>query len=122
MLMNQKIRWGILSAARIAESALVPAIHAAKNSELIAVASRDMEKGKAFAQRCTIPQVYGSYEELLAAPDIDAIYIPLPNGLHAEWSIKAAQAGKHVLCEKPLASNGAEAQQMADAFKAANRN
>jgi D-xylose 1-dehydrogenase (NADP+, D-xylono-1,5-lactone-forming) len=118
--MSKKIRWGIISAARIAESAVIPAIHASSNGEVAAVASRDLAKGQAYAQRNNIPKVYSSYEELLADPDIDAVYNPLPNGLHAEWSIKAAQAGKHVLCEKPLASNAAEAEEMAAAAREAN--
>jgi D-xylose 1-dehydrogenase (NADP+, D-xylono-1,5-lactone-forming) len=118
--MSKKIRWGIISAARIAESAVIPAIQASSNGELLAVASRDKAKGEAFAKRNNIPKVYSSYEELLADPEIDAVYIPLPNGLHGEWSIKAAQAGKHILCEKPLASNAAEAEAMAAAAKEAN--
>ncbi|MBX3084934.1 MAG: Gfo/Idh/MocA family oxidoreductase [Anaerolineae bacterium] len=115
--MDKKIRWGILSTARIGENAVIPAIHQSRNGVAAAVGSRDIEKGKAFAARNNIPKVYGSYEELIADPDIDAIYNPLPNGLHGEWSIKAAQGGKHVLCEKPLANNAAEAQHMADEFK-----
>jgi xylose dehydrogenase (NAD/NADP) len=118
--MSKKIRWGIISAARIAESAVIPAIHASSNGEVAAVASRDRAKGEAYAKRNNIPKVYSSYEELLADPEIDAVYNPLPNGLHGEWSIKAAQAGKHILCEKPLASNAAEAEAMVAAAKEAN--
>ncbi|MBX3063944.1 MAG: Gfo/Idh/MocA family oxidoreductase [Anaerolineae bacterium] len=115
--MTDKIRWGILSTARIAENQVIPAIHDSSNGVVAAVGSRDLEKGKRYAERNKIPQVYGSYEELIAAPDIDAIYIPLPNGLHAEWSIKCAEGGKHVLCEKPLANDAPQAQHMADVFK-----
>jgi xylose dehydrogenase (NAD/NADP) len=118
--MSKKIRWGIISAARIAESAVIPAIHASSNGDVVAVASRDLAKGQTYAQRNKIPKVYGSYEELLADPEIDAVYNPLPNGLHGEWSIKAAKAGKHILCEKPLASNAAEAEAMVAAAKEAN--
>jgi predicted dehydrogenase len=114
--MANKIRWGILSTARIGENAVIPAIHHSRNGVVTAVGSRDLEKGKAFAARNNIPKVHGSYEALIADPDIDAIYNPLPNGMHGEWSIKAAAGGKHVLCEKPLANNATEAQQMADAF------
>lgn len=115
--MDKKIRWGIISTARIGEGQVIPAIQQSRNGVVAAVASRDLEKGKAFAARCNIPKVYGSYEELIADPEIDAIYNPLPNGLHGKWSIKCAEGGKHVLCEKPLANDAAEAQTMADAFK-----
>jgi D-xylose 1-dehydrogenase (NADP+, D-xylono-1,5-lactone-forming) len=118
--MVDKIRWGIISTARIGEGHVIPAIQASRNGVITAVASRDLEKGKAFAQRCGIPKVYGSYEELIADPDIDAIYNPLPNGLHGVWSIKCAEGGKPVLCEKPLANDATEAVQMADAFKRNN--
>ncbi len=114
--MSQKIRWGVISTARIGENAVIPAIQQSSNGFVAAVASRDLEKGRTFAERCHIPKVYGSYEELIADPEIDAIYIPLPNGLHGEWSIKCAEGGKHVLCEKPLANNAAEAAQMAEVF------
>jgi predicted dehydrogenase len=96
------LRWGILSTARI-NRLIIPAINASPRSELAAVASRDLNKARAYAKEWKIPSAYGSYEELLAAPDIDVIYNPLPNHLHPEWSIKALQAGKHVLCEKPFA-------------------
>lgn len=115
--MAQKIRWGIISTARIGEGAVIPAIQKSKNGEVVAVGSRDLSKGQEFARRLNIPKVYGSYEELLADPDIDAIYNPLPNHLHAPLSIQAAEAGKHVLCEKPLALDAAQAQEMADAFQ-----
>ena len=114
--MDKKLRWGIISTARIAESALIPAIHQSRNGIVAAVGSRDLERGKAYAAKNNIPKVYGSYEELFADPEIDAIYNPLPNGMHGEWSIKAAEAGKHVLCEKPLSNDAAEAKKMADVF------
>lgn len=118
--MDKKIRWGIISTARIGEGSVIPAIHNASNSEVVAVASRNLEKGRAFASRNGIPKAYGSYEELIAAPDIDAIYNPLPNGLHRDWSIRCAEGGKHVLCEKPLAGNAQDAQAMVEAFNQRN--
>lgn len=99
--MADKIRWGILSTARINSALLGPIRHSAR-SELVAVASRDLERARAYAAQERIPKAYGSYEELLADPDVDVIYNPLPNALHAEWTVKAADAGKHVLCEKPI--------------------
>lgn len=116
--MANPVRWGILSTANIAQGAVIPAIHQSKNGVVAAVASRDLEKGKAYAAANHIPRVFGSYEAMLADPDIDAIYNPLPNSLHAEWSMKAADAGKAVLCEKPLTVTVAEARQMVDHFKA----
>lgn len=116
--MSQRIRWGVISTARIGEKTVIPAIQRSNNGVVAAIASRDLEKSRAFAQRCNIPKAHGSYEDLIADPEIDAIYNPLPNGLHGEWSIKAAEGGKHVLCEKPLASNAAEAQRMVDVFRA----
>jgi D-xylose 1-dehydrogenase (NADP+, D-xylono-1,5-lactone-forming) len=99
-MMSDKLRWGILSTAKINE-ALIFAIRSAACSELRAVASRSVASAQAYAIQNKIPIFYGSYEELLADPEIDAVYIPLPNKLHAEWTVKAAQAGKHVLLEKP---------------------
>lgn len=96
------LRWGLLSTARI-NRRVIPAIRISKRSSLVAVASRDLEKAKAYAAEWKIPTVFGSYEEMLSSDSIDAVYISLPNDLHAEWSIKALQAGKHVLCEKPFA-------------------
>ncbi len=98
----ERLRWGVLGTARISR-AVIPPIRLSERSELKAVASRDIGKAKAYAKSWHIPHAYGSYEELLADEHIDAIYNPLPNHLHAEWSIRAAEAGKHVLCEKPLA-------------------
>jgi xylose dehydrogenase (NAD/NADP) len=114
-----KIRWGILSTARIT-SALIDPINQAKRSELAAVASRSPDKASAFAQEHGIPQAYGSYEELLADPTIDVAYIPLPNNMHCDWTVKAAEAGKHVLCEKPLVTTLAEMDRIEAAASANN--
>lgn len=114
--MAQKVRWGILSTARIGAGQVIPAIQQSNNGEVVAVGSRDLARGQAFAAQLGIPKAYGSYEELLADPDIDAIYNPLPNDQHGSWSIRSAEAGKPVLCEKPLAMNADEAQHMIDVF------
>lgn len=105
------LRWGLLSTARI-NHRLIPPLRSSKRSQLAAVASRSSEKAEAYAREWNIPKAYGSYEELLHDSTIDAIYNPLPNHLHAEWTIRAAQAGKHVLCEKPLALSVAEVDAM----------
>lgn len=115
----KKLRWGLLSTARINRS-VIPPIRGSQRSELHAVASRDVVKAKEYAKEWHIPHACGTYEELLAREDIDAIYNPLPNHLHAEWSIRAAEAGKHVLCEKPLALSVAEVDQMMAAAKKHN--
>jgi len=107
-----KLRWGILSTAHIGRAAVIPAIRASRNGEVRAVASRDRERARAFASETGIPQAYGSYQELLEAGDVDAIYIALPNSLHCEWTVKAAAAGKHVLCEKPLGATSGECDEM----------
>lgn len=109
--MANKIRWALLSTANI-NKALIDPIRQAKRSELVAVASRDAAKAQAYAQQNGIPKAHGSYEALLADPDIDVIYNPLPNTMHSEWTIKAADAGKHVLCEKPLVTTLAEFDQV----------
>jgi len=109
------LRWGILSTARIGTRRVIPAILRSRTGVAAAIASRDRDRATATAARFGIPRAYGSYEALLADPEIDAIYNPLPNSLHAEWTIAAAEAGKHVLCEKPLAHNAADAQRMVDA-------
>ena len=106
-----KVRWGLLSTARISRR-VIPAIQAAARGDLVAVASRRMRTAKSYAKRWEIPQVFGSYEAMLESDAVDAVYIPLPNHLHAEWSIKAMQAGKHVLCEKPFATTVDEVDQM----------
>src|SRR5215207_3225815 len=108
--MAEKIRWGILGAASIARRRVVPAIQASRNSVVVAIASRTLDKARAFAAERGIPQAYGSYEDLIADPNIDAIYNPLPNSEHAAWSIRCAEVGKPVLCEKPLAKDASEAQ------------
>jgi len=115
--MTDKIRWGIMSTANIGRKKVIPAIHASNNGEVRAVASRSLESAKAFADELDIPEAYGSYEEIINESDIDAIYIPLPNNMHAEWSIKCAEAGKPTLCEKPFASDAPEAQTIVDAFE-----
>lgn len=99
---KQLLNWGLLGTARI-NRGLIPALRKAKRSRLFAVASRDTEKAQAYAAEWKIPQAYGSYDELLADPDVDVVYNSLPNHLHVEWTMKAVEAGKHVLCEKPLA-------------------
>lgn len=113
------LRWGILGCAAIADRAVIPAILASETGQLMGIASRDEAKAKNKAEQFNIPKHYGSYEALLADPDIDAVYIPLPNHLHKQWTLAAAQAGKHILCEKPLALNAEEAQEMVDACKEA---
>ena len=107
---RDKVRWGVLGAAAIAVKKVIPAMQKGAWSELTAIASRDLKKAQEAARALGIPKAYGSYEELLADSEIEAIYNPLPNHLHVPWSIKAAQAGKHVLCEKPLSLTVAEAQ------------
>ena len=113
------LRWGILSTANIAVEKVIPGMRAAKRAEVLGIASRDQARGEATAKQLGIPRSYGSYEALLADPDIDAVYVPLPNHLHAQWAIAAARAGKHVLCEKPLAMTAAEAQTIVDAAREA---
>jgi predicted dehydrogenase len=110
--MNEPVRWGVLGCARIATRRVIPGMQMVEEATLAAVASRTLGKAEDVAGRFDVPVAYGSYEELLADPEIEAVYIPLPNGLHAEWSIKAMRAGKHVLCEKPLAMDAAEARQI----------
>ena len=114
---KQPLRWGLLSTARI-NKALIPPLQLSKRNTLLAVASRSQEKADAYAREQKIKRAYGSYEALLADPEIDVIYNPLPNHLHAEWSIKAVEAGKHVLCEKPLALSLADVDAMAAAAEA----
>jgi predicted dehydrogenase len=111
---TQTLRWGLLSTARI-NKALIPPLRLSKRNTLQAVASRSQEKADAYAREQKIQRAYGSYEALLADPEIDVIYNPLPNHLHTEWSIKAVEAGKHVLCEKPLALSLADVDAMAAA-------
>lgn len=107
-----KVRWGILGAARIATTKVIPAMQQSQMSEVTGIASRDRAKAEQAARQLGIPKFYGSYEEMLADSEIDAIYNPLPNHLHVPWSIRAAEAGKHVLCEKPLGMNAAEVRDL----------
>lgn len=113
--MSRKLKWGILGCASIAKRAVIPGLKQSQLNEVTAIASRDIDKSQATAEELNIPKAYGSYEEILEDPDIDAVYIPLPNHLHKEWTIRAAEAGKHILCEKPLALTEAEAAEMAEA-------
>ena len=106
------LRFGILSTAKIGRDAVVPALLDAENCVVSAVASRDIAKARAFADRFGVPHAFGSYDEMLASDMIDAVYIPLPTSQHVEWSIKAAEAGKHVLCEKPIALKASEIERL----------
>jgi predicted dehydrogenase len=112
-----KVRWGILSTSNFAQSKVIPALLKCESVEVAAVASRDQSKAYEAAARFGVPKAYGSYEELLADPEIEVIYNPAPNHLHVPWSIKALEAGKHVLCEKPIGLSAAEALQLLDASK-----
>lgn len=112
-----KVRWGILSTAKIGTEKVIPAMQRGAYSQVDAIASRSPESAQAAADQLGIAKAYGSYEELLADPLIDAIYNPLPNHLHVEWSIKALEAGKHVLCEKPIGLNSAEGEQLLQAAR-----
>jgi predicted dehydrogenase len=112
-----KVRWGILSTAKIGTEKVIPAMQRGNYSQVEAIASRNLENAKAAAGQLAIARAYGSYEELLADPDIEAIYNPLPNHLHVEWSIKALEAGKHVLCEKPIALSSIEGEQLLQAAR-----
>ncbi len=109
-----KVRWGVLSTAKIGTAQVIPAMQRGEYSEVVAIASRNLETAKPIAAQLGLPKAYGSYDELLADPEIEAVYNPLPNHLHIEWSIKALEAGKHVLCEKPIAMSAAQAQELAD--------
>lgn len=117
--MADRLRWGIISTARIAIRRVIPALLRSQTGTAVAIASRDLARAREVAAKFQIPQTYGSYEALLADRDIDAVYNPLPNSLHPEWTIRAAQAGKHVLCEKPLAVDAAQAQTMVEACRKA---
>jgi predicted dehydrogenase len=114
------LRVGVLGAARIAPLAIVKPARVVPGVAVTAVAARDQSRAQAFASKHEIPKVHVTYDDLVADPDIDAIYIPLPNGLHAEWTLKAIAAGKHVLCEKPFTANAAEAEHVADVAEASD--
>lgn len=110
----ETVRWGVLGVAKIATQKVIPAMQETESSRVIGIASRDLARARAAAEQLGIERAYGSYGELLDDPDIEAVYIPLPNHMHAEWTLAAAAAGKHVLCEKPLALTAEEAQRMVD--------
>jgi predicted dehydrogenase len=110
--MTDTIRWGVLGTGRIGTRKVIPAMQRGTHSVVAAIASRDRAKGEAAATALGIAKVHGSYEALLADPEIEAIYNPLPNQLHVPWTIRAAEAGKHVLCEKPIALTAAEGEQL----------
>ena len=112
------IKWGVLGTAYIFERDTAEGMRQAENCELYAIAGRSMEKAQAFKERYGFRKAYGSYDELLADPEVEAVYVPMPNTLHKEWTIKALNAKKHVLCEKPMAPNAAEAAEMFAAAKA----
>lgn len=110
-----KVRWGVLSTAKIGIEKVIPAIQQADNCDVVAIASRTAEKAKKAAQQLEIPEAYGSYDDLLASSSVDAVYNPLPNHLHVPRTLDALKAGKHVLCEKPIALDAREARQLIDA-------
>src|SRR6188768_4272089 len=109
-----QLRWGVLGVAGIATRKVIPAMQKGEWSTVTAIASRDLAKARAAAAGLGIPHAYGSYEELIADPEIEAIYNPLPNHLHVPWTVRAAEAGKHVLCEKPIALSASEARTLLD--------
>jgi xylose dehydrogenase (NAD/NADP) len=115
---DKRLGWGVIGTANIGRAAVIPAIQASTNGELLAVASRDATRAADFAAGLAIPKSYGSYEALLDDAQIDVVYVPLPNSLHREWAIKAAEKGKHVLCEKPLALNATQCEDMHAAAEA----
>lgn len=115
MIGMKKVRWGVLSTANIGINKVLPGMMQSEYCEVVAMSSRNLGKAEVAAANLGIPKAYGSYEELLADPDIDAVYNPLPNHLHVDWSIKALEAGKHVLCEKPLGMDTQDARRLLDA-------
>jgi predicted dehydrogenase len=115
------LRIGVLGAARIVPTALLSPARHVDDVHVDAIAARDPHRARSFARRHRIPRALGSYDELVDDPDLDAVYVPLPNGLHSAWTLRALAAGKHVLCEKPIASNAAEAERMAEAAERAGR-
>jgi len=119
--MTEPLRFGILGAARIAPMALIAPARRVPGARVVALAARDIERARRFATKHGIPRVQASYDELLADTELDAIYVPLPNSLHCRWTIRALEAGKHVLCEKPFAATAAEAEEMAAAARRTGR-
>ena len=117
--MNEPVRWGVLSTAKFAQNRWLPSFTRTPGVAGIAIASRDLDRAQAVASKFGFKGAYGAYDELLADPDIDAVYIPLPNGMHARWALKAIAAGKHVLVEKPAWATEAEGRQVASAAEAA---
>ena len=113
-----RLRWGIISTANIGRAAVIPAIQASRNGVVTVVGSRHAATAESFATKAGIPSHHGSYQAVIDDERVDAVYIPLPNHLHREWTIKAAERGKHILCEKPLALSAAEGREMDAAAKA----
>ncbi len=113
--MQKPVRWGVLGAANFAKEQMAPAIHMAKGAELYALATSSPEKAEGFQAFAPGLKVHGTYEALLADPEVEAVYIPLPNHLHVEWSLKAVESGKHVLCEKPIAMHASEFDRLIEA-------
>src|SRR5690349_21669356 len=111
---SAKLRWGILGCARITRRGLIPGLQNSKTATLSVLASRNLGTAKSWADEFGIEKTYGSYDEVIADPEIDVVYIPLPNELHREWVEAAADAGKHILCEKPLSLDATEAAAMVD--------
>lgn len=111
----RKIRWGVLSTSKFAREKVIPSVQKGKHTEVVAIASRSLPSAEQTAKALGIPKAHGSYEALLADPDVDVIYNPLPNNLHVTWSVKAIEAGKHVLCEKPMALSAEEARTLLEA-------
>jgi len=118
--MADPVKWGIISTADINRK-VIPGAHASPKVDLVAVASREQSRAEAYAKQWEIERAYGTYDALLADPDVEAVYISLPNTLHCEWSIRALEAGKHVLCEKPLALNAGQGEEMAAAARSSGR-
>jgi predicted dehydrogenase len=113
----RKIRWGVISTASIGVMEVLPAMQKGQYTQLVGIASRSLEKAQNVADQLGIPKAYGTYDELLADPEVEAVYIPLPNHLHVQWSIKALEAGKHVLCEKPLGLDAQDARRLLEASR-----
>ena len=118
--MTNKLRWGILSTAKIGMRQVIPAIKQSRNGIAVAIASRDGERALAAVRALGVPRAFGAYQDLLESDEIDAVYIPLPNSMHREWTIRAAECGKHILCEKPFALNLAETDEMIAAARQHN--